>query len=259
MELEVSFAETGRNMSVSFGDAQVVSVDDSKVGRLPWSSKNTVDKLCPAFIESGSMVRCEPVEGYPLTVTAVDGATTITRCGKNLLSDDWKEMDKYIYYGDNRKYLPLNLRPGTYCISTVRKEGAENATVWLYIRKTVDNGATWLSTEYAEGGTTSTAIKFEVKGEVGEEWVLWTNSTYAKLLKSVQIELGTEATDHEPYCGETFAVGETIPALQGVNNIFADVGNVTVTGKADPTAIIEKLTKAVDELTKATVSLGGNV
>ena len=41
---------------------------DSKIGPDAWSSKNTVDKLCPAFTESGSVVTCAPVEGYPLQV-----------------------------------------------------------------------------------------------------------------------------------------------------------------------------------------------
>lgn len=42
--------------------------DDSEVSRKPWSSKNTVDKLCPSFTESGAIVTCEPVEDYPLQV-----------------------------------------------------------------------------------------------------------------------------------------------------------------------------------------------
>lgn len=219
---------------------------------LEWRFQDTIDKCCPTFTESGAIVTCEPVEGYPLTVTAEEGATTITRCGKNLLSDDWKNLDKYTYYSDNKKYLSLNLRPGTYRISAVRKEGAENVEVWLYLRNTIDNGATWLSTPYVEQGKKTNAVVFEVKGDVGEEWVLWTNASYIALLESVQIELGTVATDHEQYHGETFSVLETVPALQGVNHIFADVGEVTVTGKADPTAIIENLTKAI-------ASLGGNV
>lgn len=33
-----------------------------------WSSKNTVDKLCPAFEESGDAVFCKPLEDYPLEV-----------------------------------------------------------------------------------------------------------------------------------------------------------------------------------------------
>ena len=56
-------------------------VDDANVGADAWSSKNIVDKLCPAFAESGSVVVCEPVEGYPLTVISYigqDGASKIT-------------------------------------------------------------------------------------------------------------------------------------------------------------------------------------
>lgn len=46
------------------------TVDDGRVGNAPWSSKNTVDKLCPSFAESGSVVTCAPVEGYPLGVVS---------------------------------------------------------------------------------------------------------------------------------------------------------------------------------------------
>jgi hypothetical protein len=45
-----------------------ISIDDSTVSQKLWSSKNTVDKLCPAFTENGAIVTCEPVEGYPLGV-----------------------------------------------------------------------------------------------------------------------------------------------------------------------------------------------
>ena len=71
-----------------------------------WSSKITVDRLCPEFKESGPYVECRPVEGYPLEVTSkieavqagsgdpsLDNVREIigydsvklTRCGKNLL------------------------------------------------------------------------------------------------------------------------------------------------------------------------------
>ena len=60
----------------------------------------------------------------------------------------------------------------------------------------------------------------------------------------VQIEVGSTKTDYEPYQGDEFACGEAVPALQGVNSIWADVGEITVTGRKDHVAIIEKLTQA---------------
>ena len=45
-------------------------INDDEIGTSAWSSKNTVDKLCPTFTESGSAVTCEPIEGYPLEVVS---------------------------------------------------------------------------------------------------------------------------------------------------------------------------------------------
>jgi hypothetical protein len=46
-------------------------IDDASIGKeAPWSSKNTVDRLCPALDLSGGRVVCHPVEGYPLDVAS---------------------------------------------------------------------------------------------------------------------------------------------------------------------------------------------
>ena len=246
MEMSVSFMETDSEMSASFGEVhEVLKVDDTKVSELPWSSKNTVDKLCPTFTEIGVAVRCEPVEGYPLTVTAGDGATTITRCGKNLLNDGWKDFGNY----NTAKNFILSLPNGEYTASAKHTE--PKSTSYLYLKKSTDGGATWTEHTRLIAGTRTNVAKFDVIE--GEMWALWTsNATYLPYIESVQIEVGEEATAHEPYNKETFLHSETIPAWNGVNTLWADVGEITVKGKADPVAIIEKLSNAI-------VALGGNV
>lgn len=57
-------------LSGGSGGNEVAVIDDTTVGADAWSSKKTVDTLCPDFTESGSVVRCEPVEGYPLQVVS---------------------------------------------------------------------------------------------------------------------------------------------------------------------------------------------
>ena len=37
---------------------------------LEWRFKDTIDKLAPSFTESGSVVSCNPVEGYPLSIVS---------------------------------------------------------------------------------------------------------------------------------------------------------------------------------------------
>ena len=219
---------------------------------LEWRFRDTIDKCCPSFTESGAIVTCEPVEGYPLTVTAEEGATAITRCGKNLLNEDWRKYESY-----TNNLLTLQLPDGNYVFSA-----ETSAPTFLYLDCYTKDGTRidrlYIFTDSSTNLTQSRA--FTVDSTKDEVWKI-RGSTQINLNKIdwIQIETGSQFTSYEPYQEKAFAVGETIPALRGVNNIFADVGNITVTGKADPTAIIEKLTKAVDELTKATLSMGGNV
>jgi hypothetical protein len=101
-------------------------------------------------------------------------------------------------------------------------------------------------------------------GVVGD-WNEWSN---------IQVEVSNTKTDYEPYRGGTHNVdfGKTVTGgtydwtngvltdadgnetmmtlteirgLQGINSLWCDVGNTTVNGKADPVAIIEKLSSAV--------------
>ena len=84
-------------------------LDDDVVAKdRVWSSKATVDRLCPAFDLSGQIASCYPVEGYPMAVTSGIGVAQagsgepspdnirpitghtgarLTRCGKNLLAN----------------------------------------------------------------------------------------------------------------------------------------------------------------------------
>lgn len=56
----------GTTYTVADPDAAVIR--DDTVGGDAWSARNIVDRLCPAFSQSGSPVTCQPVEGYPLEV-----------------------------------------------------------------------------------------------------------------------------------------------------------------------------------------------
>ena len=68
----------------------------------------------------------------------------------------------------------------------------------------------------------------------------------------IQLELGGAATTYERYEGDTFAPNEQITTIKGINTLYTDSGEITVSGKADPVKIIEKLTNAI-------IALGGNV
>lgn len=54
-------------------------IDDAEIGGSAWSSKHIVHRLCPSFSKSGTVVTCEPLEGYPLSVISTIGKEGISR------------------------------------------------------------------------------------------------------------------------------------------------------------------------------------
>lgn len=212
------------------GDPGIVNIDDTKVGADAWSSKNTVDKLCPTFTESGSIVTCEPVEGYPLEVTAEEGAT-ITRCGKNLLTTSRVEnpasnSNKTIFSGSLKAPFTISCD-----FSQATLGGSSGAGFLAATIDGADQNLSWTMLKSGWTKTTGTLTKVRL--------VNWCNVTG---VVKMQLEVGSVATSYEPYKKtETFPVGENVPALPGVNTLWADKGDITVTGKTDLESIIEKL------------------
>jgi hypothetical protein len=247
-------------------------VDDAVVSKKPWSSKNTIDKLAPALSESGAIVACEPVEGYPLTVATAVGATTVTRCGKNLLdlSEEKVKAVNYINADGTQSSdfwgVEIILPPGTYTIKAT--ETGTTATNYIYGQANDLSRTKHLGNLSAVAGkpVTRTATFTEwVRLYIYDSGVTIANGNRKELavakfnLYNIQLEVGNTATAFEPYNGETYMVLPTMdgprasfPAWAGTNTIYADAGEVTVTGRADPTAIINKLTKAI-------VALGSNI
>lgn len=232
-----------------FADAGEITVE-ARVGAL-----ELANTIAPAFTETGSIVTCEPVEGYHLTVTA-DAATTITRCGKNLL--EFKNPYQVGYYSasgttlQKRTGWEFYLPPGTYTFSATKKN-ASVGDVYMYgfVVDSNNRNVSGKSLSLVTGKSITNKTVSIVSGEkvmlydgIGE-WQ--TASAVTKLFNEdyvVQCETGNTATAFEPHTSETFNPDEVIPALPGVNTIFADTGTVTVTGRADPLAIINKLQSA---------------
>lgn len=255
------------------GEPGTALIDDSKVGDAAWSSKNTIDKLCPSFItENDYIVTCEPVEGYPLTVTSAETSSTFTRYGKNLLDLSAGNVKKinYIRGGGavSSDYwgVELMLPPGTYTIKASLADGATADTVRDYINAQANDLAGNYIKPFANHPVTSGKLS-EAQTATFTEWVrLYVyagfavahdvnypeSSAEAMFAKyNVQLEVGNTATAYEPYNSEEFSFTNedgiakaTVPALPGVNTFINEVDGVTVTGRADPVAIINKLTNA---------------
>lgn len=201
--------------------------DDKSVSKAPWSSKHTVDTLCPAFEESGSVVTCEPVEGYPLEVvskiipkqsgsgepspenvrpiSAWTGAK-LWHGGKNLLPDGWKDWSNYV----DSMYL-LDLPVGRYCISGKFDTSADR---FVYLEKSTDGGKTWTvagagansTGGYILGGTSVRTVVFDVTDNPDEKYAIWTRAGDIPYIESMQIDIGSVATECEPYRGEEITI-----------------------------------------------------
>ena len=115
-------------------------IDDTKAGADAWSSKNTVDRLCPEFTQSGSVVTCQPVEGYPLQVqwckknlykptvpsTSKSGITFTVNADGSVTANGTAEENAYFSVGG------ITLPVGDYVLSGC-PEGGGTGKYMLYI------------------------------------------------------------------------------------------------------------------------------
>lgn len=243
-------------------DQTKADLDDTVVGAGAWSSKNTIDQLCPAFTESGTVVQCEPVAGYPLEVIAKETAT-VTQCGKNLYNAAAYPLKAGFY---------INLNKGT--IHNPSGDNNYAATVKDYYTPLyVPVGhlvGQIITLNNTPGGTSPGMAFFDsdktfISGGKGKAITVPNGAEYmafcvdADKATDVQIELGSVATGYEEYSKETLSLTVengytgTASGFKGINTLFADSSvEITVTGKADPGAIIDKLTSAI-------IALGGNI
>ena len=229
-------------------------------------------QLCPSFEETGETVICYPMGGTSLDVVAPE-ATTITRCGKNLWStNDYDTIgttaDINITNGVYKRTFKVNSSTTNILTNAVIKSiynGAQVFPAGVYSFSaesliTSDGGEIkpYLSVTLADG-TTDTIYAGSAK-EITKSFsvtaVLCANTQFNAgyvYTTTFQLERGNP-TAYEPYRKEEFSAdgGVIVPALDGYNTFFADVGTITVKGKENPI-------HAIDELRQAIISLGGNV
>lgn len=205
------------------------------------------EKVCRSVTKTGTMVVCHPVGDYPLTVTTESGATTITRCGKNLLdlSEGKVVPVQYVYdtggLSDARYGVELIVPPGTYTIKAAVKTGTPADYVYAAacnLDKTVSFGFmspvvnTTLPVETKTFTEWARIYVYNAIGKLpGGQSLSGTMAIFNKY--DIQLEVGSEATPFEPYVGESFNVGDIIPSLTGTNVVWADTGNLTVTYTTD--------------------------
>ncbi len=261
-------------------------IDDATVGADAWSSQNTVDKLAPNFTESGAVVTCAPVEGYPLQVVSkithaqegsgdpslenvrpivghsalkltrndaeftVDfgqtvyggsfdwqsGVLTITNTIMRLTSDlTWSRSSTTNSYGFNAYYVTIG--------DTKKGNGTQSRVVCTHYPSTTgwSNSSVGQKTIKIQhnNGKMAIYIADDSFSSIGE---------FKAFLSANDIQI--VHTPEQPIIIQL--TPQEILAVSGQNTLSSDTGDTTVKGKADPTAVIEKLTNAI-------IALGGNV
>ena len=259
--------------------AKKAKIDDTKIGDDAWSSKNIIDKLCPHINETGLLVQCEPVEGYPLEVQAEESGeepgVTVTVCGKNLydettypLSTDGYPYKKIGNFAKSNNYkrtgfIPVQHLAGQTITLNYAPVSATNPGMAFYTRIPNVDSVDDCKDAFCGGGS-----GYNTNVPADAVYMCFCVAVGDKD-KDIQIEIGNKDTDYEPYSENTFtatdeASGAFIPVSgivgqSGLTTIFAYDGEgkateVKVFGRADPVAMINALVNRVADLEEATIN-----
>ena len=249
-------------------------------------------KTLPNFGEKGKMVTCNPLEGLPLDVVThiADsdiGELTLHHTGKNLLPQDAavsKTVSGVTFTVNGDGTITANgkatadvfFKLGTVIYPDISKQyvisgspsGNDNSTFCIYCG---------YGYEYAIGGKYTPTQAQNTCYLMIRSGISLENAVFKPMLR-----LDGASAEFEPYQGEVKTVTlpemhlegtynwgtgvleqidgsggdwgtpQNIEPFSGVNYLWSSNGETEVSGKADPNAIIEKLTNAI-------IALGGNV
>lgn len=236
------------------GDPGEVNIDDTAVGPDAWSSKHLIDRLCPDFRADRKVVRCEPLEGYPLNVVtklptseAGYAGITLTQCGKNLF--DYKStaefIDYYVYSNNNVGKEGNTTKSSNYACSDyvpIRHLQGQKITLNhppITVSLNTNAGMAFYDADKVvivgcgTNGYTATVPD-------NAEYMRFSVPVAYKDRKDIQIELGSAVTEYEAYREpKVFAVEFPEPAYGGQYNwqsgILTDEnGNHTNLGSEQP-------------------------
>ena len=230
-----------------------------------------------SFAADGGLVTVKLEVGTEYTGT--NYATTITRCGKNIFGGDAlvdalesKDNGKGVTKNEANKTVTFDpgLMTRTGHLFNKFKENTQY-TIILYGYQTTAGGATNIRVQYTD--ETAESLYFGTAGNpnpanepgyaihktnpnktvwrITPQWVASATVLYYDQCGVFEGNISTE--EFEAYRAGTFPVGESVPALPGVNTLWSSSGDITVTGKADPNSVIQDLTAKVNELS-ATVN-----
>lgn len=233
-------------------------IDDNKTALdTTWSSQNIVSLICPPFEVSGSVVICQPIEGSNLNITSdsID-ASTIFIAGKNLFSGVKSTTGSNVYFAQYNSNVWL--KPDTtYTLSFNIQNAKEPFAVSVGVG---DNAIPYRMDISRIDGVNNGFFKMTFKTSAVMSYHIMSirapryteaQSEISGELSEIQLEYSDNASPFEEYKGGSVEYnGESIsiPVLSGTNTIFADAGNVTVSGYSDPTTIIKNLADRIAAL-----------
>lgn len=204
----------------------------------------TFDDAIPFTPIEKLVVQIEPVQSgsgdpSPDNIRPISGWTGLEgkRTGKNLLKLDESEM---VSTGWNRRF-PISLKAGTYIISCQNQFGAstKGASVDLTdendatIIKALTSGYTFGDTTFV--GTAATITEEEAKKIKNIRFALRAGgTTYNDIAQgNIQLELGSTASDYEPYQGSALSISwqSTAGTVYGGNIVVNEDGSGVLTAE----------------------------
>ena len=195
-----------------------------------------IDNMFPTLTASGAIANFTTALTKPLvSVTTAAGATTVTACGVNLWDEEWE-------VGTIDTSTGQNISSNNYVRTKNYIKVTPSATYNLYMPwaqmfyydssknflRTSSNQITENGQCYNKAitmGNDVAYVRFRCTSVYGNQY-----------LDNISINSNSSVLNYHPYTGNTVPVAEatTLETLSGVNNVFADVGDVTVSYKYMP-------------------------
>lgn len=283
INIDVQTYTAGEGISIDEGAISVKNpMDDEQVSETTtWSSSKSVQTLAPKFTLSGNTVTCAPVEGSILNVEG--SGKLVWAGGKNLLN-----YSLYGSYSENGVDIVYNSADQTFTFNGTATANISRAVYHYYVyakgktltisvnvisgNVTIPSGHAVAHIGYGDdltgrenfiannldGTGRSNATNVCTKDYVNSFWFyITTGVSFNNLKVRVQLELGNETTPFEPYIGEPLDIQlpTTVTAKAGKNLLFANSGDIIVSGYEDPRTTIANLSARIAALESAAANI----
>ncbi len=191
-----------------------------------------IDNIFPTLSASGAIASFKTaLNKHLVSVTHEAVATTITRCGKNFcnITDKTISSAGYVigaapqFINGEHFYLPSGKYTFSFDITNATYPNACQIIVYghgIEVTRETKSGI-------SQSGKIT--ITFTANAEINQI-LLYCNSSTGGSFSNFQMEVGSTATAFETFNSQTVPVVDatTLTTLSGVNNVFADNGDVTV-------------------------------